>query len=130
MPFDFSNVQMSAWFSLLPATFYIWMNMKVLKMDHMEEYTYFKRESGLKILAFSQYSSYLFFAVYMSVVVTNYQVFLMESSKQVWQNFEGIFIYTLMACLTTSLSLYSRSKLTDFEDAIALKLVASRKKNN
>jgi len=71
LPFDFSNVQLSAWFALIPATVYIWFNMKVLKMDHMAEYVYFKRENGLRSLRVLQLSSFFFFGGYLIVALAN-----------------------------------------------------------
>ena len=49
-PFDFSKVQISVWFAMIPATLFIYMNMAVLKMDNHIEYVYFKKENGIKKL--------------------------------------------------------------------------------
>ena len=43
MPFDFQNVQKSVWLALFPATCIIWLNLKILQMDNMVEFVYFKR---------------------------------------------------------------------------------------
>ena len=49
-PFDFSEVQMSVWLALIPATIYLWLNFSILKMDNTEEYYYFKEERGIRKL--------------------------------------------------------------------------------
>lgn len=54
-PFDFSEVQLSVWFSFVPATFFLCQNIMILAKDSLAEFYYFRdymhRLTCLKYLA-------------------------------------------------------------------------------
>ena len=111
LPFDFANIQVSVWFALIPCTIFVWQNLSVLKMDHVEEFVFFKKNMGLRRLKYMQYLTYMLLVGYLIFAAMNYK----HLSMKVWQHFEGICVYTMMCIMMTSLSEYSRSKLKDFE---------------
>jgi hypothetical protein len=78
---------------------------------------YFKKNNGLRTLRFIWYSSVFFLLTYFSLVILSLNEF--QQGKEVWQNFEGLVMYSLMTGVTTSLFEYSKSKLKDFERALA-----------
>ena len=118
MPLDLSNIQMSAWLSMIPTSIYLWLNISILKKDNMEEYLYFKNEGGITKLKYFWYSSILVGLCYLGVVLMNISFLVMPDSRQLWQNFEGLIVYSLITTMMTSLYYYSLNKFDDFNTAI------------
>ena len=130
MPLDFTNIQLSVWIALLPATIFVYMNFGILKMENVEEYMWFKRENGLTKLRNMAFASWFCFGVYMTIVALNIQTFLKANKKSIaWQNFEGMIIYSLMVCQCTSLWEYAKSKYKNLKEAMQESRGFNRKKD-
>ena len=118
IPFDFSNIQMSVWFALIPETFYIWQNMRVLQMDNRQEYTFFK-SNGIKQTQVMLISSIVILVLYLGIVLSNITVVLDSAIHHNWANFEGMTFYSLLVIQSLTLNQYCKSKFNDFETSIS-----------
>jgi hypothetical protein len=72
MPFDFQNVQKSIWIAIVPVTAILWLNLKILQMDNMSEFVYFKKTNGLVPVQILKMLSIGLFVLYGIVIVVNF----------------------------------------------------------
>ena len=49
LPFDYSKVQISVWLSIFPAAFVIYHNLKILKLDTLDEYIFLKSGTSIQM---------------------------------------------------------------------------------
>ena len=70
-PFDFSEVQISAWFAFIPGIIFMVQNFNILIMDNVEEYQFFKSPRGLKILMICMLASQAELVVYVVTLAVN-----------------------------------------------------------
>lgn len=84
MPFDFQHIQVSVWIGLIPATYLLYRNVQLLKLDTVEEYDYLKMQGGLTVMNICRFVAYLFFGFYMFIVFLNYRIILGIDSKGTW----------------------------------------------
>lgn len=63
-PFDFSEVQISAWCAFVPGVVFMIQNFRILSMDNMAEYQFFKEPRSLKLLMIFMLTSQVSLFVY------------------------------------------------------------------
>lgn len=83
MPLDFTNIQLSVWAALIPASWFVYVNFSILKLENVEEYMYFKRDRGLTKLRNMAIVSWVCFGTYLCVVALNIETFLKANRKSV-----------------------------------------------
>jgi len=83
MPLDFTNIQLSVWAALIPATWFVYVNFSILKLENVEEYMYFRRDRGLTKLRNMAIVSWMCFGSYLCVVALNIETFLKANRKSV-----------------------------------------------
>ena len=83
MPLDFTNIQLSVWAALIPATWFVYINFSILKLENVEEYFYFKRNRGITKLRNTAILSYLTLGCYLVVVAFNIEAFLKANKKSI-----------------------------------------------
>ena len=83
MPLDFTNIQLSVWIAMIPATWFVYVNFSILKLENVEEYMYFKRDRGLTKLRNMAIASWICFGAYLCVVALNIETFLKANRKSI-----------------------------------------------
>ena len=96
-PFDFSDVQISAWFAFIPGIVFMVQNFRVLIMNNVAEYQFFGAGRGLKILMICMLTSQVELVVYFVTIFINLAKEV-NGGKEIsqfliWSNFEGLALY-------------------------------------
>jgi len=120
MPLDWTNVQTSVWFALVPATMLIWLNLKVLKMEHVDEFKFFKGVEGMRQMNLMKLFCIFCWMSYLVLIIVNYRSLFNSPSHHIyiWQNFEGLLFYTLLLISSVALHEYAKNKLKDFVNTV------------
>lgn len=121
-PFDFSDVQISAWFAFIPGVVFMFQNFHVLIMNNTDEFQFFGAGRGIKILMFCMLTSQVMLLVYLVTLSINlgkeFSAGKELSQYLIWQNFEGLALYLAICVQMSSLYGYAVYKHNDFLETI------------